>query len=284
MSKVEQTQTTRRVPRRPTYDENHILAQSLYNERRSWFTRVFNEDGFSLYRMDKADSQHNNLYTPCDGWMVRVPDKDFSKLKEAFTAPGYSIRDAMHAVYDEQLADSDQCIDIGVARFCGKEQEAREHNAPIIEAQKRVHDERRRRYQAERRTDEEASRRLYKNTIMDAEHSVMLDGRMINGDVCGKNIILQVFRENGIELPFKTQGWVKSSLTEIYYDDKTKDWSYRCYGRPSSVIQPYIDELVAMIRARGIDYYVAPPEDLPTYPPAEAAKCHADEDAEMEVL
>jgi len=27
---------------------------------------------------------------------------------------------------------------------------------------------------------------------------------MINGDICGKNIILQVFRENSIHVPLKT--------------------------------------------------------------------------------
>ena len=258
------------------------MAKSLYEERRCWFTRVFHEDGFSLYRMDKLKSPHNNLYTPCDGWMVSVFGRDFNTLKNAITAPGYSIRDTMHTMYDKQAANPDQRIDIGVARFCGKEQEAHEHNAPIIEMEKREYDAQRSQREAERLAAEEASHRLYKREIMDAERSIMLAGRMINGDVCGKNIILQVFRENGIDLPLKTQGWVKSSLAEIYYNEKSEDWSYRYYGRPSSVIQPYIDELVAMIQARGIDYYVRRLEDIPSYSPAEPPSCFTDDDSEME--
>jgi len=87
-----------------------------------------------------------------------------------------------------------------------------------------------------------------------------------------------------VKLRYKnlTQGWVKSSLSEIYYDDKAEQWTYRSDGRPSSVIHPFIDRLVAAIQARGIDYYVRRLEDLPTCPPAEAAKCPSDEDAKME--
>jgi hypothetical protein len=62
-------------------------------------------------------------------------------------------------------------------------------------------------------------------------------------------LFLQLFRENGIELPLKTQGWVKTSLAEIYHSEDY-GWSYRYYGRESTVIEGYINKLVDSVEAK----------------------------------
>jgi len=60
---------------------------------------------------------------------------------------------------------------------------------------------------------------------------------------------LQLFRENDIDLPLKTQGWVKSSLAAIYHDSDY-GWNYRYYGRESTVIEGYINKLAAAVEAK----------------------------------
>ena len=141
------------------------------------------------------------------------------------------------------LSNPDMWADVRFANFLGRREEADAHNQPIRETREA---ERQAEYESRNHREEEnrlQEQREYSAAIFDAEQHVLQKRELVDDDLRGTSLILQLFRENGITLPLKTQGWVKSSLHSIYHDDKY-GWSYRYRGRESSVILDYVKQLV----------------------------------------
>lgn len=52
---------------------------------------------------------------------------------------------------------------------------------------------------------------------------------MVNREVNGKALIMQLFREHEIPVPLKTQGWIINALHSIRYSPESGQWDYRYY-------------------------------------------------------
>ena len=50
---------------------------------------------------------------------------------------------------------------------------------------------------------------------------------MVNREVNGKALIMQLFREHEIPVPLKTQGWIINALHSIRYSPESGQWDYR---------------------------------------------------------
>lgn len=51
----------------------------------------------------------------------------------------------------------------------------------------------------------------------------------MNWEVNGKSLIMQLFREHGISVPLKTQGWIINALHDIRYSPESGQWHYHYY-------------------------------------------------------
>jgi len=232
--------------------DSRKLANALYHKEKCYFSRAYNENGIELYTMDKEKASYPTLYAPCNGWMIGIgPSSDLDKTLSFLTQPGFNLYDYLVERYETALNNLDKWADAGIAEFLGRREEADEHNRPIKEQREAERIDRIEKREAEQRAREEQAQREYETAIEKAETAIM-DGRTVdNTEIGGRSLILQLFRENGIELPLKTQGWVKSSLANIHRDGDN-GWSYNYYGgkgsQGSTVFKGYIKELADAIQ------------------------------------
>lgn len=247
----------------PKPDKKEVLAPAL-DGKKHFYSEVYNQDGIALYiqKTQKAEPWAY-LYLLYDGWMIDVGNlsqKDIRIEEYKDGIPNY--RQIMTDRLEEALAIPDKWANMYFADFLGRSEEAQAHNQPIHEAreaERQAEREERDRCEEEKRLDEQ---REYEATIFDAEQSILHKREVLNGDVRSTSLILQLFRENGVELPLKTQGWVKSSLYSIYFH-ADQEWSYRYSGRPSTVIHGYLDKLAEAVEKK----YQQMPEPDATHEP-----------------
>jgi hypothetical protein len=160
------------------------------------------------------------------------------------------------------MADPRNLVDLGFANILGRADEAKAHNAPIIEAREQENrrrdaereQENRRRdaeYEAGRVAEEQAAKAEYEQAIRTAEDNLLSKKEVRNSDVLGdKSLIMQLFREHKISVPLKTQGWIIKSLLAVFYNENRDCWSYRYNGNQSTVFFDYFDKLLASIKAK----------------------------------
>ncbi len=80
----------------------------------------------------------------------------------------------------------------------------------------------------------------------------MAGKEVINREINGKSLIMQLFREHEIPVPLKTQGWIINSLHSIRYDPKIGEWNYRYFkgSRNSTKMFDLLSKLSAAIQTR----------------------------------
>lgn len=234
------------------HDESRKLANTLYHKEKCYFSRTYNENGFELYTMDKEKASSPTLYVPCNGWMIGIgPQYELEKALAFLTQPDFNLYAYIVNQYETSLGNPDKWADTGIAEFLGRRGEADEHNRPIEERRDTERTERSEKREAEQRERGEQARQKYETAIEEAEKAILDGWTVDNKEIGGRSLILQLFRENGIKLPLKTQGWVKSSLAEIHHTGDN-GWSYSYYGRKgsqgSTVFRGYIKELADAIQ------------------------------------
>ena len=89
----------------------------------------------------------------------------------------------------------------------------------------------------------------------------------MNAEVRGTSLILQLFRENGVKLPLRTQGWVKSALHSMDYNKARGCWNYRYFRshKDSTTFLEYFGFLEQAIQEKEKQQGLPPPavgEDL----------------------
>ena len=239
-------------------DENRKLARSFTESKRSYFTlHETLPDGTELYLRDrdKGADWNKTLFVNVDGWMFYVGSlANKESVVKRLQEPGFNIRTFLEEGLNAGFANPKSWVDIGVAEFFGRKEEALAHNAPIREARDAANRERDEQREAERREQEEKNREKYETAIKTAEQNIV-DKKPVSNDELdeGQSLILQLFRENKIDLPLKTQGWVKKSLAGIKYNSSNEYWTYSYYGRPSTVIMDYLSRLVSAVEAKNIE-------------------------------
>ena len=101
---------------------------------------------------------------------------------------------------------------------------------------------------------------------------------MINREINGKSLIMQLFREHEIPVPLKTQGWIINSLHSIRYDPQIGEWNYRYFkgSRNSTKMFDLLSKLSAAIQTRQqFEEHGESPPDTPVL------DCEEEQDMEL---
>ena len=192
------------------------------------------------------------MYVDVDGWMFYLgslsnKESAVKRLQE----PGFNIRAFLEEGLNAQFANPKKWVDVGMAEFFGRKEEAIQHNIPIREERDAANRERDEKREAERLEREEKKRQKYETAIKTAELNIVDKNPVLNDDLDdGQSLILQLFRENHITLPLKTQGWVKKSLVGLKYHSPERGWSYSYNGNKSTVIFSYLNQLIERVEEK----------------------------------
>ena len=108
--------------------------------------------------------------------------------------------------------------------------------------------------------------------------NIMVGKEVINREINGKSLIMQLFREHEIPVPLKTQGWIINSLHSIRYDPQIGEWNYRYFkgSRNSTKMFDLLSKLSAAIQTRQqFEEHGASPPDSPVL------DCEEEQDMEL---
>ena len=129
--------------------------------------------------------------------------------------------------------------------------------------------------QEHQRKQEELDR--YAATIREAEQDILAGKAVVNREINGKSLIMQLFREHGITVPLKTQGWIIRTLYSIRYSPKDGQWSYQ-YRKGSRESRKLFELLPLLLSAIQSKVLLEDPGsnnwDTPT--PGGGTACHND--------
>ncbi len=238
-------------------DENAAYAKNPCDGRKQHYCRIHNEDGIQLFVLKSDKSQYNKtIYVPCDEYMVAVSGMGVQRTLERLAEFGNDIKGEIERIVNKCLAEPESWVDEGFARIAGRLDEANAHNAPIRIAR----EERYARQAAEREAKRLAEEQAWKEEqereaaeaaqkIREAETLILNRQKVENADIYGdKSLIMQLFRENKVDVPLATQGWIIRSLHDIYFHEEYQDWNYRYNGGNSKVFHFYLNVLVSAIQ------------------------------------
>jgi len=232
-------------------DNKDVLAPMLDGQKH-YFSEVYNQDGIALYIMKNKSDPWDYLYLLYEGWMIGVGNLTHKDIRiEEYTKEMPNFRQIMTDRLDAALADPDKWADPGFANFLGRREEADAHNQPIREAEEAEWEAQQAEYARRKEEEQLQEQREYEATVFDAEQAILNKRELIDDkDVRGTSLILQLFRLNGVDVPLKTQGWIKSSLHSLYYNENQSFWSYRYRGRESTVFMDYEHQLVDAVERK----------------------------------
>ena len=160
----------------------------------------------------------------------------------------------------------DRWADLGFANLLGRYEEAKAHNAPIAAERQRQADERRAQQEVREQQLAQERQARYDSAIREAEGDIMAGKEVINREINGKSLIMQLFREHEIPVPLKTQGWIINSLHSIRYEPQNGEWHYRYFkgSRDSTKMFDLLSKLSAAIQTRQqFEEHGASPPDTP---------------------
>ena len=232
-------------------DESRVLMRVIGSKTKHYFLKFDTLDNgieIFLLQSDAArEAYEQSLYTPLNGWMValeRLSRKDIAY--QQLSAPGFDLLQVLLKKFEAALADPQRWADPGLGDLFDRRAEADAHNQPIREAreeERRLDDAKR---EAANTARELQLEQAYWAAIAAAERK-LIDGQVVAAaDIDGRSLLLQLFRENNITLPLRTQGWVKSSLARIQRTGVNDSIYYR-RGRDSTVIGGYILQLIRVL-------------------------------------
>lgn len=210
-------------------DENIVFATEANGEKHYYF-RFYNENGIELFTRNNDKEFFATVYVKCNGYMIGFDQKHRLEdiLKRLPTFDG-GIHGEVERNFNAAMENPNRYADLGVARILGRMDEAKAHNAPILEQREAEYKQRQLERDEQKRHDKAATEQEYTKAIQKAEKA-LLDGEMVaNPQINGKSLLLQLFREHNIELPLRTQGWVNNSLSAFSYRDG--HFLARCQGR-----------------------------------------------------
>jgi hypothetical protein len=199
-----------------------------------------------LKEKDMACEEYSQmLYARLDGWMVglgRLDRKD--EILQQLCAPDFDLRQTLLKRFEAMLADSRCWADPGLSDLFDRRDEAEAHNQPIRDTWEAEKQQEAADYEAAELARAQEQEQAYRAAIAEAEQK-LLRGEVVQGaDIYGRSLLLQLFRENNISVPLRTQGWIRSSLVSIQRKGDDNATYYHRRGKDSSVIGKYIMELI----------------------------------------
>ena len=239
------------------HNENRVLVRQIGSKAKHYFTRTdILENGVELFLKDTDMAlgiYSQLLYIRLNGWMVgwgTLGRKD--EIVEELSAPNFDPLQVLLDQHEREMADTQHWANpsLGDLFDCREEVEAR--NRPIREAW----EAKRQRDMAEREAAELAreqeQEQSYRAAIAEAEQKLLRGEVIRETDINGSSLLLQLFRENNISVPLRTQGWIRSSLVSIQKKGEDDATYYHRRGQNSSVIGEYIMALIhALEEKRG---------------------------------
>lgn len=231
-------------------NDDIVLAKSLSGKKHFYY-RFHNENGVELYTRYNQKDMFQTVYVPCEGFMIGIDqNRQVDEILAWLSTLENGIKGEIEKEFNESMENAGKWADLGCAAVLGREDEAREHNAPIREAcrqQSKQEEASRVEREGARQTQMAESRR---QAILKAEQDI-LNGRPVeNTEVGGKPLILQLFREHNISVPLRTQGWIIGSLRSIQYDTEKQTWSYRHIHNDSTVIGTLLSRLLEAVQTK----------------------------------
>jgi hypothetical protein len=239
-------------------DKNIVLRKDGYGNRHYYF-RFYNENGVELYTRRNDSEFNRTIYVNCEGFMLAIGQHNrLEERLEWLAGLEGGIKGEVERLFNECMADPRKWVDICFANILGRADEANEHNASIREAREQENKRRDAEREAQRiaeaqafEAEEQAAKAEYKQALKAAAYNFMNKNEVVNSDVLdGKSLIMQLFREHGITVPLKTQGWIIKSLSAVFYNENKDCWSYRYNGNQSTVFFDYLDKLLAAIETK----------------------------------
>jgi len=235
-------------------DMNRTLERVSGSKSKHYFIRIDTlENGLEIFLLESnmaCEPYDQMLYTKLNDWMVVLDslsrkDAVYQKL----SSPGFDLLQVLLDKLEAALANPQIWVDPGLGDLFNRRAEADAHNKPIREAredEQRLEDAAR---EAAAAAHEQQLEQAYRTAISTAEQN-LINGQVVTAtDIDDRSLLLQLFRENNITLPLRTQGWVRSSLTRIQRkgDDNA---TYYHSGANSSVIGEYIMQLIHVLEAK----------------------------------
>lgn len=247
----------KRSPKAKAANPDVTFSKCLYEKGKKYFIRIHNQDGIQLFkRKDSRRDSYYTVYVPCNGWMIPLGsagnmDEHIKKLKE-----GLDIHVWLLEVFEKQIADTNQWVDIGVAEYLNRRDEADEHNAPIEAAREEKRKMENEERENKRKEQIQMRNEKYDADISNAVNAIRNNETLNNNDIetlTGNvtSIFLELMKVYNIEVPLKTKGWINSALVRIYYKDDAYTYSYYSKSRDSSVFMEYLNKLINAILACG---------------------------------
>ena len=259
-------------------DENRVFAKDLMGNKHYYY-RFYNENGIELYTMEKKREFFQTVYIPCDGFMVGIDQRHrLEEVLKWLPTLEHGIRGEIERVFNQSMEAPDRWADLGFANLLGRYEEAKAHNAPIATERQRQANERRAQQDAREQQLAQERQARYDSAIREAEGNIMVGKEVINREINGKSLIMQLFREHEIPVPLKTQGWIINSLHSIRYDPQIGEWNYRYFkgSRNSTKMFDLLSKLSAAIQTRQqFEEHGASPPDSPVL------DCEEEQDMEL---
>lgn len=229
-------------------DENLVFATEANGEKHYYY-RFYNENGIELFTRSNDKEFFATVYVRCNGYMIGFDQKHRLEeiLKQLPTLEG-GVYGEVERKFNEAISNPNCYADLGFARILGRMEEAKAHNAPILERREAEYRQREHDRAEQERRDKEAAEQKYAEAIEKAEKALLSGETIANLRINGKFLVLQLFREHGIELPLRTQGWVNNSLSSFSY----KDGYFRaqCQGRLSDPFMSAVIKLHESVLAK----------------------------------
>lgn len=225
-------------------DENIVFATEASGQKHYYY-RFYNENGIELFTRNSDKEYFATVYVKCNGYMLGIDQKhrldDILKKLPEFEGGVYG---EVERQFNAAIENPDRYADLGFARILDRMEEARAHNAPIIERREAEYEQHQIERAEQERRRKEAAEKEYTQAIAKAEKALLAGETVSNPKINGKSLLLQLFREHNIELPLRTQGWVNNSLSSFSYRDGR--FQARCCGRLSD---PFINGIIKLHEA-----------------------------------
>ena len=231
-------------------DENVVLAKDVYGKKH-YYLRFYHENGIELYTMKNQHEFFQMVFVPCEGFMVGIDQKHrLDEILKLLPTLKDGIKGEIEKKFRAEMENPACYVNLGYANVLGRLDEAKEHNAPIIEERRRKSEQDAAEREQRRKQAEQERAQQYETAIRQAEKDILAGKEVVDVELSGKSLLMQLFREHSISVPLKTQGWIIHSLYSITYDPQKSEWSHDYYGRDSTAISKLLPQLAAAIQTK----------------------------------
>jgi len=232
-------------------DENRVLSRECGSKTRHYFYRLSTlENGLELFQKESEmirGIESQMLYARLNGWMVcldKMTRKDITY--QTLRSSGFDLHQMLLDNFEAMLADPQRWADFGLADLFDRRAEAETHNQPIRDAREAERQRDRAARDEAEAEREQRQQEAYQAAITEAQQKLVIGEVVQNIEIIGSSLVLQLFRENNVAVPLRTQGWIISSLVSIQWNGDD-GLSYRYRGSKSSAIYRLIEELVKVL-------------------------------------